>query len=77
MWVVINTAGQGYTQKYAPELTFFKKKADAIKFLRSKIKVFIQEDYVGTTIIEFLRLNCITNFETNEGEFWLEQVVIA
>lgn len=74
-WVVINTAGSGYTQKYAPPMTFFKRKADAIKYLRNKIKVFIEEDYVEETIKEFLELNCITNFETNEGEFFLEQVV--
>ena len=84
-WVVINTAGSGYSQKYAPPLTFFKKKADAIKYLRNRIKDYIEhwrescERYGGRmpfeSIKQFLEHNSIERFETSEGEFWLEQVV--
>tara|TARA_R110001592_G_scaffold152744_4_gene380469 strand:+ start:931 stop:1200 length:270 start_codon:yes stop_codon:yes gene_type:complete len=84
-WVVILTAGSGYSQKYAPPLTFFKKKADAIKHLRNRIKDYIDhwrescERYGGKmpfqSIKQFLEHNCITQFETNEGEFFLEEAV--
>ena len=82
-WVVINTAGQGYTQKYAPPLTFFKKKTDAIKYLRARIKEYLEEDekakgHYGTikTFIQWngYQGNFPIQFETNEGEFFLEQV---
>ena len=85
-WVVILTVGSGYTQKYPPSLTFFKKKSDAIKYLRKEIKDYIEswrescERYGGRmpfeSIKQFLESNCITRFETHVGEFWLEQVVV-
>ena len=80
-WVVILTAGSGYTQKYAPPMTFFKRFADAEKYLRAKIKEYLKNQTYWTkrvsydSIKEFLEHNCITDFETNEGQFFLEQVV--
>tara|TARA_R110001632_G_scaffold1825_1_gene8059 strand:+ start:307 stop:546 length:240 start_codon:yes stop_codon:yes gene_type:complete len=74
-WVVIETAGSGYTQKYAPPLTFFKRYADAEKYLRAKIKKYLESHSYYCSIKEFLASNCITQFETNEGEFFLEEVV--
>lgn len=77
-WVVMLTVGSGYTQKYPPSLTFFKKKADAIKYLRKEIKAYIKDinGFGYASIKQFLEHNCITRFETNVGEFWLEQVVV-
>lgn len=72
-WVVIETVGCGYNQKYAPPLTFFKKKADAIKYLRNKIKEHLESQTYYDSIKEFLQHHDIYNFETNHGEFWLEQ----
>lgn len=74
-WVVINTAGSGYTQKYSPPMTFFKRYADAEKYLRAKIKEYLESQSYYCSIKEFLASNCITQFETNEGEFFLEEVV--
>jgi len=84
-WVVIKTAGSGYTQKYAPPVALFKRYADAEKYLRGKIKKQVEfnlkcqaegRGWGGPqTIKEFLESNCITHFDTNEGEFFLEQVV--
>ena len=74
-WIVIETVGSGYNQKYAPPVSLFKKKSDAIKYLRSKIKKHIEQNSYYCSIKEFLQSHCITQFETNEGEFWLEQVV--
>jgi hypothetical protein len=85
-WVVILTAGSGYNQKYAPPLTFFKRFRDAEKYLRGKIKKQIEHNIKAReqgrgwggsayTIKEFLESNCITQFDTNEGEFFLEEVV--
>lgn len=74
-WVVILTVGSGYSQKYAPPLTFFKRFADAEKYLRAKIKEYLASQSYYCSIKEFLASNCITQFETNEGEFFLEQVV--
>ena len=74
-WVVINTAGSGYSQKSAPPMTFFKRFADAEKYLRGKIKTFLKDQTYYDSIKEFLEHNCLHNFETNEGEFFLEQVV--
>ena len=54
-----------------------QKRADAIKYLRKEIKAYI-EDINGfgyASIKQFLEHNCITRFETNVGEFWLEKVV--
>lgn len=73
-WVVINTAGSGYSQKYPPTLTFFKRYRDAEKFLRGKIKEWLKGQTYFDSIKEFLESNCITHFETNEGEFFLEEV---
>ncbi len=74
-WIVIETAGSGYSQKCSPPLTFFKRFADAEKYLRGKIKTYLKDQTYYDSIKEFLASNCITNFETNEGEFFLEQVV--
>ena len=76
-WVVIETVGSGYNQKYAPPLIFFKRFRDAEKYLRGKIKAFIdlERQTYYDTIKEFLESNCLYNFETNEGEFFLEEVV--
>ena len=74
-WVVMLTVGSGYTQKYPPEMTFFKRRADAEKYLRGKIKAWLKRQDYYDSIKEFLESNCITAFETNEGEYWLEQVV--
>lgn len=74
-WLVIITAGSGYTQKYPPETLFFKTKRHAEDFLRSKIKTFVGLNITHLkTISEFLESNCITHFDTNEGEFFLKQV---
>ena len=73
-WVVIETAGSGYTQKYAPPLTFFKRFADAEKYLRGKIKTFLKNQTYYDSIKEFLEHHDLFQFETNEGEFFLEQV---
>ena len=74
-WVVILTAGSGYTQKYAPPLKFFKRYRDAEKYLRGEIKKYLESQSYYCSIKEFLASNCITQFETNEGEFFLEEVV--
>ena len=74
-WVVMLTAGSGYNQKYPPEVTIFKRRTDAIKYLRGKIKTFLKEQNYYDSIKEFLEHHCITRFDTNEGDFWLEQVV--
>tara|TARA_R100000951_G_scaffold86765_3_gene74484 strand:+ start:676 stop:948 length:273 start_codon:yes stop_codon:yes gene_type:complete len=85
-WVVILTAGSGYSQKYSPPLTFFKRFADAEKYLRAKIKKQVEYNIKARvtgrgwggsayTIKEFLESNDLFQFETNEGEFFLEQVV--
>jgi len=74
-WVVIETVGSGYNQKYAPPLTFFKRFRDAEKYLRGKIKKHLERQTYYDTIKEFLTHHCIYNFETNEGEFFLEEVV--
>ena len=85
-WVVIETVGSGYTQKYAPPITFFKRFADAEKYLRAKIKKqidFEKERYAKgkghrpsfDSIKEFLEHRDLYQFETIEGEFFLEQVV--
>ena len=85
-WVVILTAGPGYSQKYSPPLTFFKRFADAEKYLREKIKKQVEYNIKAReqgrgwggsarTIKEFLEYNDLFQFETNEGEFFLEQVV--
>lgn len=74
-WVVITTAGDCYTQKYPPETFFFKTKRHAEDFLRSRIKTFLGLNITNVkTIKEFLEFNCITHFETNEGEFFLKEV---
>jgi len=77
-WVVINTAGSGYSQKCSPPLTFFRRFADAEKYLRGKIKKYLKEQSYKTryydSIKEFLNHNDLHSFETNEGEFFLEQV---
>ncbi len=85
-WVVILTAGSGYSQKYSPPLTFFKRFRDAEKYLRAEIKKqidFEKERYANglgftpsfDSIKEFLEYRDLFQFETNEGEFFLEQVV--
>tara|TARA_R110000751_G_scaffold241394_1_gene341854 strand:- start:55 stop:327 length:273 start_codon:yes stop_codon:yes gene_type:complete len=85
-WVVIKTAGSGYTQKDSPNLTFFKRFADAEKYLRAKIKDQVESNIKAKeqgrgwggdalTIKEFLEHCDLYQFETNEGEFFLEQVV--
>jgi len=84
-WVVILTAGSGYNQKYAPPLTFFKRFRDAEKYLREKIKKQVEFNLKcraegrgwggARTIKEFLESNDLYQFDTNEGEFFLEQVV--
>tara|TARA_R110000782_G_scaffold82309_4_gene161899 strand:+ start:1151 stop:1426 length:276 start_codon:yes stop_codon:yes gene_type:complete len=86
-WVVIQTVGSGYTQKYAPPMVFFKRFADAEKYLRAKIKEqidFEKERYAKDnhrhrpsfdSIKEFLEHRDLYQFETIEGEFFLEQVV--
>tara|TARA_Y100000004_G_C8666173_1_gene307305 strand:+ start:253 stop:501 length:249 start_codon:yes stop_codon:yes gene_type:complete len=73
-WIVINTVGSGYTQKYAPEVLFYKRYSDAEKYLRGRIKEYLKSQSYYCSIKEFLASNCITQFETNEGEFFLEQV---
>ena len=76
-WLVIITAGSGYNQKYPPDTLFFKTKRHAEGFLRSKIKTFVGLNITHLkTISEFLESNCITHFETNEGEFFLKEVDI-
>jgi hypothetical protein len=84
-WAVIETVGSGYNQKYAPDLTFFKRFRDAEKYLREKIKKQVEfnlkcraegRGWGGPqTIKEFLESNDLNQFDTNEGEFFLEQVV--
>ena len=74
-WVVIETAGSGYSQKCSPPLTFFKRFADAEKYLRGKIKTYLKDQTYYDSIKEFLEHHCLYQFETNEGEFFLEQVV--
>ena len=77
-WVVIETESSGYTQKDSPNLTFFKGFGDADKYLRVKINKYIEcvsSGYYYDSIEEFLVGNCITQFETNEGKFFLEEVV--
>ncbi len=73
-WVVISTAGSGYTQKYPPEMKFFKRYRDAEKYLRGIIKAWLKGQDYFDSIKEFLESNCITNFELNE-HFFLEEVV--
>lgn len=73
-WVVIETVGSGYTQKYAPPVSLFKRRADAEKYLRGKIKTFLKNQTYYDSIKEFLEHHCITQFDTNEGEFFLEEV---
>lgn len=85
-WVVMLTVGSGYTQKYPPNLTFFQRRTDAVKYLRSEIKNHIEywqevrKKFGGRmpyeSIKQFLEHNCITRFETHVGEFWLEQVEV-
>lgn len=74
-WVVISTAGSGYTQKYPPEMTFFKRYRDAEKYLRGKIKAWLKGQDYFDSIKEFLEHNCITNFEIMGEHFFLEEVV--
>jgi len=74
-WVVIETVGSGYNQKYAPPLTFFKRFRDAEKYLRGKIKKHLEQNSYYCSIKEFLQSHDLYQFETNEGEFFLEQVV--
>lgn len=83
-WIVINTVGYGHTQKFCPHVTIFRYRLDAIKYLRSQIKIHLDQEeelyekYGGhrppQSIKEFLENNCITEFETNKGLFFLEQV---
>ena len=82
-WVVILTAGSGYTQKYPPNLTFFKKKADAIKYLRKEIKAYVncESQLFYKSVKDFINQHSYDGktpyrFDTNVGEFWLEQVVV-
>lgn len=86
-WVITLTAGAGCSQKYPPTVWLFKRKADAVRFLRKKIKHYLKSEWERwetyhrgwrpnhITIKDFLQTYCIENFDTNEGEFWLEQVV--
>jgi len=74
-WVVISTAGSGYTQKYAPEMTFFKRYRDAEKYLRGIIKAWLKEQDYFDSIKEFLESTCITDFEIRGEHFFLEEVV--
>ena len=73
-WVVINTAGSGYSQKYAPDLTFFKRLRDAKKYLRDKIKAFVSRHAYYDSIKEFLSVNDIYDFEINGDHFFLNEV---
>ena len=83
-WIVINTVGYGHTQKFCPHVTFFRDALSAHKFLLSKIKEHLDKEeelyerYGGhrplQSIKQFLENNCITQFETNDGLFFLERV---
>ena len=44
-WVITLTAGAGYSQKYPPTVWLFKRRADAIKFLRQKIKHYLKSEW--------------------------------
>tara|TARA_R100000329_G_scaffold150420_2_gene143305 strand:- start:523 stop:810 length:288 start_codon:yes stop_codon:yes gene_type:complete len=89
-WVVVNTVGDGYSQKYSPPIKVFKRKADAIKYLRGKIKKMIDDDKERVargyrsyptyeSVAEYIR--CNDNFpwelkDTNEGDFWLDRIEV-
>ena len=73
-WVVISTAGSGYSQKYAPDLTFFKRFRDAEKYLRGMIKEWLKGQTYFDSIKEFLESNCITDFEIRGEHFFLDEV---
>ena len=44
-WVITLTAGAGYSQKYPPTVWLFKRRTDAIKFLRQKIKHYLKSEW--------------------------------
>jgi|9_EtaG_2_1085328.scaffolds.fasta_scaffold91292_2 hypothetical protein len=85
-WVITLTAGAGCSQKYPPGVWVFNRKADAISFLRAKISKYIKDQWQTyntwnrghrphhRTIKDFLQSNYIENFDTNEGEFWLDKI---